>query len=447
MTRPSSDRSRGGAKRWVLVGAGTTAAVVAIFAALLGVAPLADSGRGPVAANALIPPAACTTTVHGVVFGQSSLIAAFIPVNYRLTSGDPVDFGAQAVTYSQNNGKKDPSRVEINLGILKGPLTGTVGGLSIPTKVTVQGRPALLEEGASRGLPFIGVYWKQGPSHLLSVVGYKESQSIVLRVANHVHARLGGVIPLSANPGHIVSRATAVVKARRWVSFSPGPAKAKLSSWTEVFELVLKRFSFPSSFPPTPPWQPLWAVLVAHRDHFPRLVLIDAHSGSVLFSASAGDRSRWFEALTDRDPSLRRGCPGGTSARLPFGILTRHEEAYTLRGSGGSSLVGRLRVKNIVIMKLTTISAIHYIGCTKQDCGPYDLLWPRIDVTQAPLGKLLPCDVGWGPMAGHVAKTKMTNQYFSISAGGNSESGCGPLPRWVLRLKDLAPPAHRATAA
>ncbi len=124
--------------------------------------------------------------------------------------------------------------------------------------------------------------------------------------------------------------------------------------------------------------------------------------------------------------------------------MTRHEDAYTLRNSGGSSLLHGVRVKNIVIMKLTTISAIHYIGCTKQDCGPYDLLWPRIQVTQAAPGKLLPCDVGWGPAPGRILKTKMTKQYFSISAGNNSESGCGPLPRWVSRLRDLgaASPPH-----
>ena len=444
MVRSSSDRSRGWATRWVLVGAGTTAAVGCIFAALLAATPLADSNRGSDAANAPIRPAACTTAVHGVVFGQSSLVTAFIPVNYRLSSGDPADFGAQPVTYSQNNGQRDPPRLEINLGILKGPLTGTVGGMSIPTKVTVQGHEALLENAASRGMPFIGVYWKQGAGHLLSVVGYKESQSVVLRVADHVHARLGGVIPLPLNPGRIISRAAAVSVARHSMPFHAVPARAKLSSWTEVLNLLPEKFFVQSGFPPTP-WHPVWAVMVTHSGHVPRLVLIDAHSGWLAFTASAGDRSGWFEALTDRDPTLHHGCPGGTSARLPFGIMTRHEEAYTLRGSGGSSMVGRVRVKNIVIMKLTTISAVHYIGCTKQDCGPYDLLWPRISVTLAPPGQLLPCDVGWEPPHLRIVKPKMAKQYFSISAGNDSEGGCGPLPGWVSRLEDLAPPPAHAT--
>ena len=155
----------------------------------------------------------------------------------------------------------------------------------------------------------------------------------------------------------------------------------------------------------------------------------------------------WFEALTDRDPTLHRGCPGGTSARLPFGIMTRHEEAYTLRGSGGSSSVRGVRVKNIVIMRLTTISAIHYIGCTKQDCGPYDLLWPRIEVTQAPPGKTLPCPPPWAMGPSGNRHSRPTKQYFSISAGGNSESGCGPLLRWVSRLRDLAPAPHGTAAS
>ena len=160
--------------------------------------------------------------------------------------------------------------------------------------------------------------------------------------------------------------------------------------------LLPEKFRVPSSFNLTP-WRPIWAVMVTHGGHVPRLVLIDAHSGWPAFSASAGDGSRWFEALTDRDPTLltAAAAPGGTSARLPFGIMTRHEDAYTLRNSGGSSLLHGVRVKNIVIMKLTTISAIHYIGCTKQDCRPYDLLWPRIQVTQAaPLGSCSPAMLG-----------------------------------------------------
>ena len=47
MARSSLDRSRGGAKRWVLVGAGTVAAVGCIFAALAATTPLADSSLGP----------------------------------------------------------------------------------------------------------------------------------------------------------------------------------------------------------------------------------------------------------------------------------------------------------------------------------------------------------------------------------------------------------------
>ena len=392
MIRFSSGRSRGGAKRWVLVGIGIIAALGCIFAFLLAATPLVDSSRGPAAAKAPVSPAPCTTTVHGVVSGRSTLTASFIPAKFRLTSGDLANSDFPNV-YSLESGTTSPPHVEISLSNFRGELNGGVGGLSVPIKVRVQGQPALLENGASRGMPFIGVYWKQGPAHLLSVVGYKLSKSMVLRVAAHVHARLGVEIPLPLNPGHVVSRKAAVSVARDSMPFHPGRTRAKLSSWTEVLGLLPEKFRVPSSFDLTP-WRPIWAVMVTHGGHVPRLVLIDAHSGWPAFSASAGDGSRWFEALTDRDPTLHRGCPGGTSARLPFGIMTRHEDAYTLRNSGGSSLLHGVRVKNIVIMKLTTISAIHYIGCTKQDCGPYDLLWPRIQVTQAAPGKLLPAMLG-----------------------------------------------------
>jgi len=36
--------------------------------------------------------------------------------------------------------------------------------------------------------------------------------------------------------------------------------------------------------------------------------------------------ANWFAALTDRDPAAGGGCPGGSSARLPFGVLTRTED-------------------------------------------------------------------------------------------------------------------------
>jgi hypothetical protein len=435
MTRSSSDQSRRGTKRWVLVGVATTAVIAFVFAGLLAATPLADPSRGPAAANAPVGAAPCATTVHGFLVGQSALTADFIPAGFKNIS-DPAQSGVIG-TYRSVNGGGDPPWVRVNLSILKGKLTGSVGGLSAPTGARVQGHPALLESGAFRGLPFIGLYWKKGSGHLLSVVGYKLPESMVLRVAAHVHARVGLKTPLALSPGRIVSRSAAVSKARQWVSFRAASARAKLSSWTEVLTFNRQFFLAPG-FPPTP-WHPIWAVMLTRRGHGPRLVVIDAHSGRVAFSASDSDRSGWFEALTDRDPTVHSGCPGGTSARLPFGIMTRTEEAFTLRGSGGSSLVGRVRVKNIVIMKLTTISAVHYIGCTQLDCGPYDLLWPRISVTLAPPGKLLPCVVSWGH-AGRVSKPKMTKEYFSISAGNNSESGCGPLPHWVTRLRDLAPP-------
>ncbi len=273
MIRSSSARPRGGAKRWVLVGIGIMAAVGCIFAFLLAATPLVDSSRSPAAANAPVSPAPCTTTVHGMVFGRSTLTASFIPAKFRLTSGNLTDF-----TYSLESGTTSPPHVEISLSNFRAGLNGGVGGLSVPIKVRVQGQPALLENGASRGMPFIGVYWKQGSAHLLSVVGYKLSKSMLLRVAAHVHARLGGEIPLPLNPGHLLSREAAVSVARDSMPFHPGRTRAKLSSWTEVLGLLPEKFRVPSSFDPTP-WHPIWAVMVTHGGHLPRLVLINAHSG------------------------------------------------------------------------------------------------------------------------------------------------------------------------
>jgi hypothetical protein len=170
-------------------------------------------------------------------------------------------------------------------------------------------------------------------------------------------------------------------------------------------------------------------------------VILNAATGTKELTAWAGDHSSWFSALTDRDPSLR-GCPGGSTARLPFGVLTRDEEAYTLADAQQSAF-GHLQTT--IVLKLTTVPALNradpglYGGCLQQSCSLDELVWPTIEVLRAPPGKTLSCPPPWVSTPSGV-HSKPTKQYVIVSVPNNSESGCGALPAWVSQLKDLAPP-------
>ncbi|HEY7915608.1 MAG TPA: hypothetical protein VIC86_01400, partial [Acidimicrobiales bacterium] len=152
----------------------------------------------------------------------------------------------------------------------------------------------------------------------------------------------------------------------------------------------------------------------------------------------------WFAALTDRDPELG-GCPGGSTARLPFGVLTRDEESYAVRAAVVPGSTGET---TSVILKLTTIPALNradpglYGGCVQQNCSLPELVWPSIVIVHAPAGQKVAClppeasvPPGYRP--------RQVKQYVRIGVTGSGEIACGPLPPWVDQLKDLSPPAAR----
>jgi hypothetical protein len=74
----------------------------------------------------------------------------------------------------------------------------------------------------------------------------------------------------------------------------------------------------------------VWVVLAGH------VGVIDAANGRVVATMKGSARMKWLAALTDRDPAAGNGCPGGSSARMPFGVLTRTEERYTVPAGGRS---------------------------------------------------------------------------------------------------------------
>jgi len=389
-------------------------------------------------ASVAAPP--CTTTVHGVEPGRASIVPHFLPGGFHLTSGDPTDITATDVTYSAAVPKLDPPRVTIGYSVLTGPLTWTVGGRPIARRLVIQRHPAILEDGPP-GPQWVSVYWKPDRTHLLSVVGYKTSGAVVIQVAGGLSLTPQGPIQLPVTPRPIVNRTRALTAAHAVIA-AGWTVAAKLSSWTEVQALLQADFSgWKQPAPPkiltATPWTPIWTVLATKQDSHPRIVIVLAQTGEVAMAAPTRQDHSWFAALTDRDPTLGKGCPGGTTTRLPFGVLTRTEDTYTIRFEYSLT-------RTRVIQKLTSVPILNrvdpglYGGCLSPGCALDELVWPDITVTHAPKGKLMPCPLNKQSNPGvHWPPTRV---YYSISVPDNFQGGCRPLPGWVWRLKDLAPP-------
>ena len=295
-------------------------------------------------------------------------------------------------------------------------------------------------------------------SDLLSVGGYKLPAATVIDVAQHVAFSPPGVVTLPVQPGPIVTKASAIATARRAAHLSRSSAQAKLSSWTEISALLHADHAATSSgaFLVPKPWQPVWAVILTGASPSPgststsstssgtELAVIDAASGTAVNVAAIAHQA-WFAALTNRDPSLG-GCPGGSTAHLPFGVLTRDEETYVATSSPGP--LGAQGATTTVILKLTTVSVLNradpglYGGCVQQNCSLDELVWPLVVVVRAPAGKTLSCLPPWASYpAGY--QPKQVHQYVTIGVAGNSCIICGPFPKWVNQLQDLAPPVSK----
>jgi hypothetical protein len=259
-----------------------------------------------------------------------------------------------------------------------------------------------------------------------------------------------GPVSLPEEPGPIISQAQALSTARSaigrpWVT----PYSPKLSSWTEV-EAVLESTGWDDQkvvlmtpgWVADAPWTPAWVVIIPpHYSSAPKrsgyVVLVDAAPGSrkTYVLPGLGEDVSWFVALTDRDPSIG-GCPGGSSARVPFGILTRDEESF---GQGTSSPL------QTIVLDLTTVPELYaadpdlFGGCIEESCTLDQLFWPVIEIVRAPPGHTIACEP-WSTPPGYHAK--QVKEYFTISAPRGGETGCGPLPAAIANLKDLAPPGN-----
>lgn len=381
----------------------------------------------------------CVATVRGVADGPGSLTAAWLPPGYRLRTGSQPPAGLPAASYAEVTGHPDPPRLVLRSISQPGPLTAAAGGRANGVPALIDGRHGLLESGLP-ARQFTGVYWKPGPAYLLSVVGYRVPAAIVLRVARRVSFLAPGVITLPVAPGRIIARRAAIKAAERATGAGWRHAAAKLSSWTEVAALAAQAQHIPPAPPELTrsPWRPVWAVLLTGLQAAPVIVVVDAGSGQAEFTL--GGRGSWFPALTDRDSASTRRCPGGSTARLPFGVLTRNEQEYA--AAHGPAVP---HARTSVQLVLSTVPRVNradnglYGGCGQQDCSIGQLVWVTITTIRAAPGRTLAC------LPGSVSvppgyKPKQVKQYCSVAVPGNVGLGCGMVPRSVRSLTDLAPP-------
>jgi len=393
----------------------------------------------------------CVTTVRGVVPAVGSLAAGWLPAGFRRFAGGQPGSALPTVSYRLATTRLDPPRLSVSASYDRGRLTRFVGGWAAGVRVTVQGHPGLLETGPPMPQGS-GVFWKPSGKYLLSVTGYKVPGPVVLRVARQVSFRPPGLVWLPVAPGRVITRRQAAADARRAAHLPSAAAAAKLTSWTEVSALLQasrpgeRALAVPGVVSGAP-WRPVWAVLLTSKAAGAAgqavLVVIDAASGRPEAVAGVGTRPAWFAALTDRDPAAAHGCPGGSTARLPFGVLTRGEQAYTV---GRHPVPGTGQARTSVDLILSTVRAVNhadpglYGGCVQQDCSLPQLVWVTAETVHAAPGKTVACLPGFVSYPSGY-RPKQVRQYFLISVPDNQGVGCGAVPGWIARLQDLAPPS------
>lgn len=419
-------------------GPGRMTASLAVLAALTGltacgaVRPAAGRTTGGGVGSG------CVTTVHGVVNGPGSLTATWLPPGYRPQAGSRPPTGLPAASYVEVTRHPDPPRLMLSSISQPGPLTAAAGGRANGVPVLINGYHGLLESGPP-ARQFTGVYWKPSSAYLVSVVSYKLPAAIVIRVARHVSFEAPRMVTLPVTPGRIVTRRAAVKAAERATDVRWMHATAKLSSWTEVATLAMRTGRIPAVPPEltSAPWRPVWAVLLTGVRAPPVVVVVAAGSGRA--ELTLGGRGSWFPALTDRDSASRR-CPGGSTARLPFGVLTRTEQEY-VAASGLASAHARTSVQLV----LSTVPRVNkadnglYGGCGQQDCSIDQLVWVTITTIRAAPGRTLACLPGSVSVpAGY--QPKQVRQYYTVAVPGNVGVGCGRVPESIRTLTDLAPP-------
>jgi hypothetical protein len=401
---------------------------------------------------------ACTSTVRGVVQGPGSITASWLPAHFRPSPQGASASPLPSVTYTGPGGPQ-AARLELATIHQAGPLVPADAAGRRTQPVSVQGHPGLFATGQP-GPDLAAVYYKPSPGYLVSVVGYQLPTDVVLQAARHVRFVAPGIITLMTAPGRTVTRNAAIAAAERSAGSPGARAVAKLSSWSEISALMSAAGRPAGGIPAAlsaAPWRSDWAVLLTGGTRRrPMVVVVSAATGRPEYAAALTGATAWFAALTDRSVFSRRAhqCQGGSSARIPFGVLTR-DEAYAVAqpgrtagpGPGSSGAApGRGQPRSSVSLVLSTVPAVNradsglYGGCVQQNCSIDELVWVTITAVRAAPGRTVGC------LPGSVSvppgyRPKRVREYYSVSVPDNYGVGCGPVPAAYRRLRDLAPPS------
>lgn len=395
----------------------------------------------------------CVTTIHGVMYGPGRLLPTWLPAGFRGSAATQAGLATPTENYTLAASRPNPPRIEVGFANDPRPLGRFTGGRPARDYPTIEGHRGRLEAGppATR---LISVYWKPDSVHLLEVSGYKVPAAEVLTVAKNVWFDPPGLVPLPVTPGRIVSKRAAIAMAQRAVNVAIRRSIAKLSSWAEVAAMLqaghvaagLK--SVPGAFA-SERWQPIWTVLATDAGSgAAAVVLVNASTGQPVVTVRADGHPAWFSALTDRSRTAGHRCQGGSRARLPFGVLTRDEEAFVVRSGAPRSIPGADHARTTIQFKLTTVPAMNraasgiYGGCVQQSCSIEELVWVIVTKVRAGPGSTVACLPRWADSAPGYRPAQV-RQYFWVSVPGNYGIYCARLPSAILRLTDLSPPPGR----
>lgn len=380
------------------------------------------------------------------MYGPGRLLPTWLPAGFRRAAATQAGFAMPTENYTLAGGQANSPRIEVGFANDPRPFARFSGGQTAREYPTIQGHRGRLEAGPPSA-SLISVYWKPDSVHLLKVTGYKVSAAVVVTVAKNLWFDPPGLVPLPMSAGHIVSKRVAIGMAMQVSDFAASRSIAKLTSWGEVAALLEAGHagavlaSVPGAFA-SDRWQPVWTVLVTDiATGATAVVLINAATGQPVVITPAGGHPAWFSALTDRSRTLAHLCQGGSRVRLPFGILTRDEEAFVVDATQPAFSHASANVR----LKLTTVPAMNradsgiYGGCVEQSCSINELVWVIVTTVRANSGSTVTCLPGWasyppGYRPSHVKR------YFSVSVPGNDAIYCRSLPAPIAQLRDLSPP-------
>jgi len=320
---------------------------------------------------------------------------------------------------------------------------------------SIRGQPAIIEAPPPGPSGSAAVYWKPNPSDLLSVVGRGVSQPEVLEVAQSLDFHPPRVVSLPMAPRKTIGKSAAIEAVRRATDGSQSPARAKLTSWSEVTTLLETTTGSNTAVPARvgdAPWTPIWAVLLTHepsassRSPLRKLGLVGATSGAVLALIHL-DRGRadpaWFAHITNRSEAALH-CTNSSGPRPPFGVLTRDEERLEVRRTAASFL-GPSETATVEA-KLTTYTALEQatsgtLDCIQIDCSLRELVWTKIVVVHARSGTTVPC-----PLTSPTT-TPLVTTYTRVEVPTGATTFCRIQPSWPSRLQSLVGPVVESVRA